>query len=82
MKDVANQVAQLVPEEHRALLFSFFLVFSRFEYALKRAGFVNAPGGRVSANWDAFASKHNASFDPANSEDCNKHSLFQKKSAA
>lgn len=36
----------------------FFIVFSRFECALKRSADYAAPGGnvKVNANWDAFAS--------------------------
>ncbi|HEV2695986.1 MAG TPA: hypothetical protein VG347_24070 [Verrucomicrobiae bacterium] len=67
MKVSVSNIDRLVPEEQRALLFRFFLVFARFEYALKRAGFANSSGSKVSANWDAFASKYNAAFDPTNS---------------
>jgi len=67
MKMPVNDIESLVPKEHHNLLFQFFLVFSRFEYALKRAGFANNSGGKVSANWDAFASKYNAAFDPGKS---------------
>lgn len=63
-----NSIESLVPKEHLDLLFRFFLVFSRFEYALKRAGFVNSSGNKVNANWDAFASKYNAAFEPAQSQ--------------
>jgi len=62
-----NNIETLVPKEYRALVFQFFLVFSRFEYALKRAKFANSSGGKVNANWDAFASKYNAAFDPSQS---------------
>lgn len=35
---------------------NFFMVFSRFDFALKRGGFVlGNVGGRAEANWDVFA---------------------------
>jgi len=37
-----NAIQQIVKSEDRALAYQFFLFFSRFEYALKRAGFVQA----------------------------------------
>jgi hypothetical protein len=37
------------------LVFSFFAVFSRFEYALKRSGFLKRQDGRAEPNWDEFA---------------------------
>lgn len=39
-----------IPNE---LALEFFITFSRFEYALKQAGFVKADG----TNWDAFGAK-------------------------
>lgn len=42
----------LGPEKE--LVVEFFAVFSRFEYALKRAQFLE-PGKNVSASWDKFA---------------------------
>ena len=40
-----------IPKE---LVCEFFAVFSRFEFALKEAGFVQGEN-RVSADWDCFA---------------------------
>jgi hypothetical protein len=37
------------------LVFEFFFVFSRFEYALKRAKYVTGEDGKVKADWDKFA---------------------------
>ena len=45
------------------LVWTFFLAFSRFEYALKRAGYTNMRGENVSANWQRFASVHKHRFD-------------------
>ena len=43
------------------LVLTFFFEFSRFEYALKRAGFVPVTSGtkpvNAKPNWDAFAEK-------------------------
>lgn len=44
----------------------FFFVFSRFEYALKRASYVSGGvGSKVSPNWDTFAKEIDATFWPA-----------------
>ena len=43
---------------------SFFIVFSRFEYALKRAGYVHGGNGGVWANWDKFSSELKDTFEP------------------
>lgn len=47
------------------LVLRFFATFSRFEYALKRAGFVRSDGyNNASADWQRFARKKgNALFD-------------------
>ena len=37
------------------LLLKLFLDFSRFEYAVKMAGFCIGDGKSVSPNWDTFA---------------------------
>src|SRR3712207_6356752 len=39
---------------NRNLITEFFFVFSRFEYALKRAGFVRPDRRNAEADWDAF----------------------------
>ncbi|MFP3995143.1 MULTISPECIES: hypothetical protein [Pseudomonas] len=46
------------------LAIEFFIVFSRFECALKRSADYAAPGGnvKVHANWDAFASDLGTGF--------------------
>jgi len=54
-------LAQISADEH--LIIRFFAVFSRFEYSLKRAGYVLDVNSGVSANWDKFASELNSSFD-------------------
>src|SRR5215204_332836 len=37
------------------LIIDFFFDFSRFEYALKRASYVNSRNGYVEADWKGFA---------------------------
>lgn len=50
--------------EHRKIFFDFFIVFSRFEYTLKRVGHVKSPRGNASADWDGFASTYENVFNP------------------
>jgi hypothetical protein len=49
--------------EDRELVWTFFLAFSRFEYALKQAGYTHTRGSNVSANWQRFASDYQHQFD-------------------
>lgn len=42
----------------------FFVAFSRFEFALKQAGYLKARNGKAKPDWDAFAKKHENEFDP------------------
>ena len=46
------------------LITEFFFVFSRFEYALKRAGFVKRDRRNAEPNWDAFADSIERRYDP------------------
>jgi len=49
MKSPIQTIEQLVKSEDYARMIAFYFFFSRFEYALKRAGYyVNAPSGRRS----------------------------------
>src|SRR2546426_9475946 len=58
-------IESIVPKHHRDLVFRFFLTFSRFEYALKRAGFITASGTDIKPGWDKFSSKHRPAFNPS-----------------
>lgn len=40
----------------KSLTTDFFIIFARFEYALKRAGLTTGDTNRVFPNWDRFAS--------------------------
>ena len=51
-------------ENAKETVIEFFVVFSRFEYALKRAGYVSGNEKRASANWDKFASDIEDAFRP------------------
>ena len=61
----------LIPKDMRSLVFHFFVVFSRFEYALKRSHFVTK---KADPAWDLFAKKHRNEFtsnrSPALTEAC------------
>ena len=50
------------------LYFKFFAVFSRFEYALKKAGFVGGDDKKLWVNWNEFAKKYAKKFNEAVSE--------------
>lgn len=49
----ADSFVKGLVEDHEPV-FAFFAVFSRFEYALKRSGFLKRDAGRAEPNWDAF----------------------------
>src|SRR6266496_3876644 len=55
------EVDEMVPKRFQPLVFRFFIIFSRFEYALKRAGFVTA---KAEPAWDDFAKEHRTDFAP------------------
>ena len=48
--------------EQRELTFLFFIVFSRFEYALKKAGYVIGNEKKADVNWDCFAKENSDRF--------------------
>lgn len=60
----ANYFQQYIPENNRDLVITFFITFSRFEYALKEEGFFNGNQNKVTANWDQFATSIRGSFQP------------------
>ena len=65
MNVTISSIEDLIPEDHRELVHRFFLVFSRFEYALKRAGFSNGSLDSVHPAWEKFAAKYRSTFDPS-----------------
>lgn len=52
-----------------ALVYSFFMEFSRAEYALKRAGFVRGNEKKVEADWTRFARSVAARWETLTSDD-------------
>jgi hypothetical protein len=46
----------------RDLLFEFFVVFSKFEFALKHSAFLIGDASRAEPNWDGFAASLRNSF--------------------
>jgi len=42
----------------------FFVVFSRFEFALKRMGYLKRLNGKAEPDWRKFETKHKDEFDP------------------
>jgi hypothetical protein len=56
-----NYFQQYIPNDWD-LVITFFVVFSRFEYALKASGCVNGNENEAKANWDSFASSIRKQF--------------------
>ena len=48
----------------KELVMEFFVVFSRFEFALKKAKYLERENGDAFPNWDAFSKKYRDEFDP------------------
>jgi hypothetical protein len=55
----------------RTLVADFFITFSRFEYALKRSGYLRQDKANVNPDWDAFGTRdeNKRSFDSDASAD-------------
>jgi hypothetical protein len=58
MPDIEDRLREMLPPA----TVSFFVSFCRFEYALKRAGYLIRDEGRAEANWNAFARDLGANF--------------------
>jgi hypothetical protein len=52
-----------ITSEGQNLINKFFIIFSRFECALKASNFTNVDNGKVSANWDTFVNSIRLSFN-------------------
>jgi hypothetical protein len=59
MNETQTTIDEFIPNEIQQLVFRFFVIFSRFEYALKRSGFVTQDADPA---WDAFAKAHRDHF--------------------
>jgi hypothetical protein len=55
--------------EDRMLVLQFFLVFARFEYALKRSGFLRGNESKVEPDWDRFADSLKDKFERSDKPD-------------
>jgi hypothetical protein len=69
ISDIENRFQGLVPAGANHSLWLFFLAFSRFECALKSAGFVKPVRTRAGdeylrVEWKRFASEHKDDFNP------------------
>ncbi|MGE5501170.1 MAG: hypothetical protein ACM3W4_04515 [Ignavibacteriales bacterium] len=53
-----------VPDDLKRLAFDFFYWFSRFEFALKEAGFLKSTkkGAKAEANWAGFIAKYSSVY--------------------
>jgi hypothetical protein len=56
-----------LPDVNRELAYKFFATFARFEFALKKAGYVRSKpdGTRVAPDWDSFTNDLVATFNSA-----------------
>lgn len=59
MKDSGAAIDALIPKDLQPLVFWFLVTFSRFEYAIKRAGYITP---RAEPDWDRFARVHRNDF--------------------
>jgi hypothetical protein len=53
---------ELDPEDSR-LIFEFFMVFSRIEFALKRSGYFRGDSNRAEPDWEKFSNTYQGKFD-------------------
>ena len=53
-----------IDDEIRSLAFEFFFWFSRFEFALKKNGFLKNknPGDLAKPNWESFVARHQVDY--------------------
>ena len=59
---VPEAILRIADSADRRLAWQFFLMFSRFEYALKREGYVRVDRKDAQAAWRSFAKDHAAKF--------------------
>jgi hypothetical protein len=56
-------VLKIINDPNRDLAWKFFVFFSRFEYALKRGGFLTADNSTATPNWDAFGRRYVSEYE-------------------
>jgi hypothetical protein len=61
--DIFNLFEGNFSDEEKNIVLEFFIGFSRFEFALKSANFLNGNGNRFSPNWDTFVGTIRDNFD-------------------
>src|SRR5690606_25140871 len=66
-KEFIEHYNQTFNVEGRNLIQEFFIIFSRFEYALKACNFING-NDRITPNWDAYVVTISDSFKPDKNE--------------
>lgn len=65
---VPESIRRIADSSDRSLAWHFFILFARFEYALKRdPRYLKAGIGDAEPNWDKFATDHNSLFAPDSS---------------
>lgn len=60
-------ILQIAEAADRRLAWEFFVLFSRFEYALKRSGFLRPNVPEAQADWGRFARENQTPFSESNS---------------
>ena len=66
-KQFLEKLNATITVEHYNIIVEFFIIFSRFESALKASGCTNG-SVKVSANWDSFIERISNNFDPERTE--------------
>lgn len=73
---------ELDPEDAR-LIFEFFMVFSRFEFALKRSGYFRGDSSRAVPDWDkfciAFQDRYYTTITPEFQQACEYYTTYPPK---
>lgn len=64
----ANELLAELGIENGDVALDFFVCFSRFEYALKRAGYATGNSNGINADWKRFAQELEYRFDPNENE--------------
>lgn len=57
-----DAILRIAKAADRRLAWEFFVLFSRFEYALKRSGFLRPNVSEAQADWGRFARENQAAF--------------------
>jgi len=78
MNSPIDVIQNIAKSEDRSLVIVFFLFFSRFEYALKRTGYLT-DNAEAKACWDTYAHKHSSILSACQEKGfCNAVKLIEK----